>query len=366
MKYTVIVPAYNAQDTIGPCIRSLLDQKGVTYGKDYTVLVVDDGSTDRTPEILNTFPVEIMRLPENQGRIVARLTGARRAQTSRVLFVDSRVTLARDAIATLDSFDGHPAVMGETDQTESKYISAAQTVLYLIRRKYYRKGTFPVEDEFTITEQNFKRAAKGTTVLLIDRELFIKLTPERTGKDVNDDTLLFRNLVFGQKIGLFRSRRLYYTYSQRTDARQFTGWLFHRGVRFSDFYLRPGGYFHLPFLLLVAAMAALIAWAFIAGGMVYLAALAIGADAAISLYLSEERRDFIRVLFGLPPIVIIFGGGIASFWAKMLSRAPEKTAGASFAAIKPGTSLPRPGSINTPNSLPPALRGCDPEVDDLP
>lgn len=321
MKYTLIVPVYNAEDTIGACIKSLLDQKGATYGKDYTVIVVDDGSTDRTAEILKAFPVETIRLAQNQGRIVARLTGARRAQTDRVLFVDSRVTLAEDAVATLDSFDDHPAVMGETDQTESKYISATQTVLYLIRRKYYRKGTFPVENEFLITEQNFKRAAKGTTVLLIDRELFIKLTPERTGKDVSDDTLLFHNLVFDQKIGLFRSRRLYYTYSQRTETKQFSGWLFHRGVRFSDFYLRPGGYLHVPFLVLAGAAAALICLALIAGGVVYLAVLAIGTDAAISFYLSEERKDFIRVLLGLPPILIVFGAGIASFWAKMLFRA---------------------------------------------
>ncbi|MDR3569079.1 MAG: glycosyltransferase family 2 protein [Syntrophobacteraceae bacterium] len=318
MKYTVIVPVYNAQDTISACLRSLLDQKGVTYGIDYTVLVVDDGSTDRTPDILNTFPVEIIRLPQNRGRIVARLAGARRATTDRVLFADSRVTLAENAIAMLDSFDDHRAVMGETDQTESKYVSAAQTVLYLIRRKYYRKGTFPVEDEFTITEQNFKRSAKGTTVLLIDRELFLKLTPERTGKDVNDDTLLFHNLVFGQKIGLFRSRRLYYTYSQRTHTKQLSSWLFHRGVRFSDFYLRPGGYFHIPFLLLAAAMAALASWALISGGLIYLATIAVGADAAISLYLSEERKDFLRVFIGLPLILITFGSGIASFWTKLL------------------------------------------------
>ncbi|MGC8490395.1 MAG: glycosyltransferase family 2 protein [Syntrophobacteraceae bacterium] len=320
MKYTIIVPVYNAEDTIGECIESLLDQKDRICGQDYGIIVVDDGSTDRTPEILKTFPVEVIRLPQNQGRIVARLTGARRAQTSKVLFVDSRVTLADDAIATLDSFDGRPAVMGETDQTESKYVSPIQTVFYLIRRKYYRKGTFPVENEFLITEQNFKRSAKGTTVLLIDRDLFLKLVPERTGKDVNDDTLLFHNLVFGQKMGLFRSRRLYYRYSQRTDTRQLAGWLFHRGVRFSDFYLRQGGYFHVPFLLLLATMAALACLALITGGVIYLATLAVLADAMVSIYLSEERKDFLRVFFGLPPILIVFGGGVASFWAKMLAR----------------------------------------------
>ena len=205
MKYTVIVPVFNGEDTIGECIKSLLDQKGVTYGKDYSILVVDDGSTDGTQEIVRSFPVGLIDLPENQGRIVARLTGARRAETDRILFVDSRVNLPDDTIGKLDGFDGHPAVIGEMDPVETKYESAIHTILYLIRRRYYGKEFFPIADDLLIIQQNFSRAPKGTAVLLIDRDLFIKLTPERTGKDVNDDTLLFHGLIFDHKIGLLRS-----------------------------------------------------------------------------------------------------------------------------------------------------------------
>src|SRR5208337_1299558 len=133
----------------------------------------------------------------------------------------------------------HPAAIGEIDQAETKYKSAFHTILYLIRRRYYGKEFFPITDDLLIVQKNFRRASKGTAVLLIDRDLFIKLTPERTGKDVNDDTLLFHGLVFDRKIGLLRSRRLFFRYSQRTSPRQFSNWLFHRGVRFSDFYLRP-------------------------------------------------------------------------------------------------------------------------------
>lgn len=318
MKCTVIVPVYNAEDTIGECIRSLLNQKGATFGEDYTVVVVDDGSTDRTPEILKTFPVRIIRLPKNQGRIIARLAGARHAETRRLLFVDARVSLADNTIANIDFFNGYRAVMGESNAGETKYDSIIHTVLYLIRKKYYEKGSFSTEQEFTITEQNFKRAAKGTTVLLIDRDLFIRLTPERTGKDVNDDTRLFHNLVFIEKIDILKSRRLFFRYSQRTEIKQLAGWLFHRGVRFSDFYLRPGGYFFIPFLLISAATAAMALLA-LTGELPHLGLLAILADAAISLYLSEERRDFPRVFVALPPVIAIFGGGVVSFWGRVLS-----------------------------------------------
>jgi glycosyltransferase involved in cell wall biosynthesis len=319
MKYTLIVPVYNGEETIGECLASLLDQEGAVHGKDYSVLVVDDGSTDRTQQIVRDFPVELICLAKNQGRIVARLTGAKTAQTDRILFVDSRVTLPSNTIVKLDSFGGCPAVIGEMDSTETKYNSAIHTVLYLIRRRYYGKEFFPIASDLLITEKNFRRAPKGTAVLLIDRDLFIRLTPERTGRDVNDDTLIFHNLVFDLKTGLLRSRRLFFRYSQRTDPKQFSSWLFHRGVRFSDFYLRPGGYFHIPFLLLAVVLAALLALALTPKGFLYLAVFMMGVDAAASLYLSEKPKDFIRVFLFLPPIVVIFGSGIAAFWAKTLS-----------------------------------------------
>ena len=318
MKYTVIIPVYNGEETIGECISSLIEQKGAVYGEDYSILVVDDGSTDRTGEIAKTFPVKIVQMPKNQGRIMARLVGARKAETERLLFVDSRVTLPGDTIAKLSEFDGLPAVIGETDPAGTKHESLIHTVLYLIRRRYYGKEFFPVTEDMVISEQNFRRAPKGTAVLLIDSDLFLKLTPERTGKNVNDDTLLFHNLVYDKKISLLRSRKLFFRYSQRTNPRQFSSWLFHRGVRFSDFYLRPGGYFHVHFLLLAAAMAALLSLILVPQGPLFLAALAIGIDAAISVYLSEERGDFIRVFFGMPAIVMIFGSGVAAFWTKKL------------------------------------------------
>lgn len=318
MKYTVVVPVFNGEDTIGECLGSLLAQKGVVYGKDYSILVVDDGSTDRTRAIAKGFPVELVHLPENRGRIVARLTGAKHASTGRLLFIDSRITVPEDTIGKLDGFDAYPAVIGEMDPAETKYDSPIHTVLYLIRRRYYGKQFFPVAEDLLIDELNFRRAPKGTAFLLIDRDLFIQLTPERTGRDVNDDTLLFHNLVFTRKIGLLRAKHLLFRYSQRTGPKQFTGWLFHRGVRFSDFYLRPGSYFFIPFLLLAVLFAALAPLAFSLRGLSFLTALAVAVDIVLSIYLSDNRKDLTVALLWMPVIALIFGSGIIFFWAKAL------------------------------------------------
>jgi glycosyltransferase involved in cell wall biosynthesis len=50
-KVSVIVPARNEQASLERCLRSLVGQEGVSF----EVLIVDDGSTDRTPEIIASF-----------------------------------------------------------------------------------------------------------------------------------------------------------------------------------------------------------------------------------------------------------------------------------------------------------------------
>ena len=55
---SIIVPAYNAQKTIGRCIESILNQ---TY-TDFELLVMDDGSKDETPEIIDRYAAKDARV----------------------------------------------------------------------------------------------------------------------------------------------------------------------------------------------------------------------------------------------------------------------------------------------------------------
>ncbi len=97
IELTVIVPARNEQDCIGACLHSLVGQseQGVfELGQDWELIVVDDGSADRTAEIARNFPgVVVMRAgtlhPGWTGKANAVFTAARKARGKWLLFTDA-------------------------------------------------------------------------------------------------------------------------------------------------------------------------------------------------------------------------------------------------------------------------------------
>ena len=84
--YSVIIPAYNAKGTIEKCLGNLENQS-IPRGN-YEVILVDDGSTDNTPDIIRRFPVKYFWQP-NQGPAAARNKGAREAHGDIILFTDA-------------------------------------------------------------------------------------------------------------------------------------------------------------------------------------------------------------------------------------------------------------------------------------
>ncbi len=86
VRYSVIVPAYNAEKTLPHTLEALRRQ--TVPPTEYEIIVVDDGSTDRTAQIAEQFGVRVIRQP-NQGPAAARNTGVQAAQGDIVLFTDA-------------------------------------------------------------------------------------------------------------------------------------------------------------------------------------------------------------------------------------------------------------------------------------
>ena len=86
IEFSVVVPVYNSERTLGFCLEALSIQ---TLPRErFEVIVVDDGSTDRTSKIARQFDVRYM-FQKNRGPASARNLGADAAAGSLILFTDS-------------------------------------------------------------------------------------------------------------------------------------------------------------------------------------------------------------------------------------------------------------------------------------
>lgn len=88
IKISVIIPAKDAEKTIGDCLRSLTNQSGYTLGRDYEVILVDDGSSDQTAQIGRDHAVKVIS-QDNAGPAAARNKGVEQAQGDLILFTDA-------------------------------------------------------------------------------------------------------------------------------------------------------------------------------------------------------------------------------------------------------------------------------------
>lgn len=102
---TVVIPAYNAQQTVAGAVQSVLDQRPPA-----DVIVVDDGSTDRTADAARAAGAKVIR-QHNAGPAAARNKGLEAAMQSTqiVVFLDADDVLVLDALNAIRSaFAVHP------------------------------------------------------------------------------------------------------------------------------------------------------------------------------------------------------------------------------------------------------------------
>ncbi len=106
---SVIIPAHDAQETLGECLAAL---KAQTLDRDqYEILVVDDGSADRTAEIARQHAVRLIQQPK-VGPAAARNRGAKAARGEILLFTDADCEPAPDWIEQMLAPFRDPEIAG--------------------------------------------------------------------------------------------------------------------------------------------------------------------------------------------------------------------------------------------------------------
>ena len=98
MRVSVVVPAYNAERTLGDCLRALRAQSFAAA--DLEIIVVDDGSRDGTASLAQRNGVRVIRR-ENGGPAAARNTGWRAARGDWVAFTDADCVPSRTWLAEM-------------------------------------------------------------------------------------------------------------------------------------------------------------------------------------------------------------------------------------------------------------------------
>lgn len=104
---SIIIAAYNEEKAIAEKIENTLS---LDYARDnLEIIVVSDGSTDRTEEIALGYEsagVKIIALPENMGKSEAQNAGMAQASSEIIVFSDADTLLRRDAIRNMTAYFG--------------------------------------------------------------------------------------------------------------------------------------------------------------------------------------------------------------------------------------------------------------------
>ena len=95
---SIIIPAYNSENTIIPCLKSLTKQD---YSGKYEIILVDDGSTDKTSSKAKTIKGVTVLKQKNAGPAKARNTGVRASKGDIIMFTDSDCIADRSFITEM-------------------------------------------------------------------------------------------------------------------------------------------------------------------------------------------------------------------------------------------------------------------------
>ena len=97
LKISVIIPAYHEADNIYKCIETMLGQD---YSN-YEVIIVDDGSTDKTVKIVKSFKNVKLIEQKHRGPGIARNLGAKSSKGEILIFVDAEMVFPKEYIRNL-------------------------------------------------------------------------------------------------------------------------------------------------------------------------------------------------------------------------------------------------------------------------
>lgn len=199
MTVAAIIPAYNEEKTIGNVLKVLVNMDTVDE-----IIVVSDGSHDKTTDIARSFNVHIIELDRNRGKSYAVLTGVMSTEANIILMLDADlIGLKEEHVYRLLN----PILNREADMTIGIFkkgrgaTDLAQKIApYLSGQRAIARSVFEKLKNYKVKDYGIEMALK----LMADREK-IKV------KEVflNDLTHVMKEEKRGFLIGLISRIKMY-------------------------------------------------------------------------------------------------------------------------------------------------------------
>jgi glycosyltransferase involved in cell wall biosynthesis len=152
---SIIIPTFNGASRIGNCLDSLVKQ---TTGRDVEILVVDDGSTDNTANVVRSYSSVRIISQANAGPASARNRGAIEARGDILLFTDDDCVPMPDWLeAMLESFQDTEVVGAKGIYRTHQKSLAARFVQIEYEDKYRLMARLPSIDFIDTYSAGFRR-----------------------------------------------------------------------------------------------------------------------------------------------------------------------------------------------------------------
>jgi len=336
---TMIIAACNEEKNIG---RKLENALSLDYPKEkFEVIVVSDGSSDRTDEIVRQFScqrVRLIRMPERGGKARALNTAVPEAQGEIILFSDARQLYDKDAVHEIvDNFNDETvgAVSGEIHLTDHNASGVGEGIgIYWKYEKYLRRKE----------SQVYSTIGATGAIYAIRKELYCQI-PDDT---ILDDVVIPAHVVLSKYRVIFEGNAKAYDSAASTiggelrrKIRTMCGnyqMLLRMNQLFNPFKNKIFFQFishrvfrlFVPFalLLMLASSVSLSLAAFYR--IMVIAQICLYTFAAIGHYLPRARHSPIGRLFGIPYTFVVLNyaavAGLYRFITKKQQVAWEKAA----------------------------------------
>src|SRR4030042_4830816 len=163
MKFSFIIPAFNEEEFISNCVKSIKNQEG----DDFEIIVVDNGSSDKTAEIAKNLGVALVS-EEKKGISNARNFGVMKAKGEFLCFVDADGTLSNNWLSEareIISKNNVKALVGLNIFVNNN----------LFKKFYYNIYTFFAYIALILHNIIFRKLFLPGNNLVIKRSVFLKL-----------------------------------------------------------------------------------------------------------------------------------------------------------------------------------------------